>query len=134
MARLKDQYDFVIFVETGEQVDIMDPNKQKLCSAGLYSRGNPGKSWVAVFNTNSFTAIRTSNLEIVNYDLSAMDYLLPINNYQFSKKDLLIAPEMIPLIRSELMKLIDYKLEFFLTDSYIMPDADYNNLKIQKWE
>ena len=129
ITHLKNQFDFIIFVETGEQDDIMDPKKQKLRSTGLYSRGNPGKSWVAVFNTTRFTAIRTSNLEIVNYDLSGMDYLLPINNYQFSKQDLLIDPEMLPLIRSELIRLIDYKLEFFLTDSYIMPEAEYNKLK-----
>jgi hypothetical protein len=129
ISRLKNQLDFIIFVETGEQDDIMDPKKQKLRSTGLYSRGNPGKSWVAVLNTTSFTAIRTSNLEIVNYDLSGMDYLLPINNYQFSRQGLLIDPEMLSLIRSELIRLIDYKLEFFLTDSYIMPEAEYNKLK-----
>lgn len=121
---LKNQFDFIIFVETGEQVDIMDPKKQKLSSTGLYSRVVQGKNWVAVFNTTSLTAIRTSNLEIINYDLSGMDYLLPVNNYQFSKQDLLIDPEMLPLIRSELIRLIDYKLEFFLTDSYIMPEAE----------
>jgi len=134
ITRLKNQFDFIIFVETGEQDDIMDPKKQKLRSTGLYSRGNPGKSWVAVFNTTRYTAIRTSNLEIVNYDLSSMDYLLPINNYQFSKQDLLIDPGMLPLIRSELIRLIDYKLEFFLTDSYIMPNAEYNKLKPVKTE
>lgn len=134
ITRLKNQFDFIIFIETGEQTDIMDPKKQKLRSSGLYSRGNAGKNWVAVFNTNSFTAIRTANLEIVHYDLNGMEFLFPIPNFQFSRQGELIDPEMLPLIRSELIRLIDYKLEFFLTDSYIMPDAEYNKVKIQKTE
>jgi len=126
---LKNQYDFVIFVETGEQDDLMDAKKQKLRSSGFYSRGNPSKSWVAVFSTCRFTAIRPSNLEAVNYDLSGMESLLPITDYQFSRQNLLIDPEMLPLIRTALIKLIDYKLEYFLTDSYLLPDGDYNSLK-----
>ena len=134
VTSLKDQFDFVIFIETGEEVDLMDAKKQKLRSSGLYTRGNPAKSWVAVFNTSRFTAIRTSNTEAVNYDLSGMEYLLPITDYQFSRQNLLIDPEMLPLIKTYLIRLIDYKLEFFLTDSYIMPDAEYNNLKPVKTE
>jgi len=125
ITSLKDQFDFVIFIETGEEIDLMDVKKQKLRSTGLYTRGNPAKSWVAVFSTCRFTAIRTSNTEAVNYDLSGMEYLLPITDYQFSRQNLLIDPEMLPLIRTSLIKLIDYKLEFFLTDSYLMPDGDY---------
>ena len=52
--------------------------------------------------------------------------------YQFSKDNVLIDPEMLPIIKTSLIKLIDYKLEFFLTYSYIMPDGDYNKLKLLK--
>jgi hypothetical protein len=128
ITNLKDQFDFIIFVETGEQDDLMDTKKQKLRSSGLYSRGNPVKSWVAVFTTCRFTAIRPSNLEVVDYDLSGMDYLLPINEFQFSRQDLLIDTEMLPVIKSALIKLIDYKLEYFLTNSFLMPNVDYEKL------
>ena len=129
ITNLKDQFDFVIFIETGEETDLMDAKKQKLRSCGLYTRGNPAKSWVAVYNTSRFTAIRPSNLDAVNYDLSGMEYLLPITDYQFSRQNLLIDPEMLPLIKTWLIKLIDYKLEFFLTDSYLMPEGDYSRIK-----
>lgn len=129
ITNLKDQFDFVIFIETGEEIDLMDAKKQKLRSSGLYTRGNPAKNWVAVYNTTSFTAIRPSNLDAVNYDLSGMDFLLPITDYQFSRQNLLIDPEMLPLIKTKLIKLIDYKLEFFLTDSFLMPEGDYNKIK-----
>jgi hypothetical protein len=126
ITNLKDQFDFVIFIETGEEVDLMDAKKQKLRSAGLYTRGNPAKSWVVVFSTCRFNAIRTSNADAVNYDLSGMEYLLPVTDYQFSRQNLLIDPEMLPLIKSSLIKLIDYKLQYFLTNSFLMPDGDYN--------
>jgi len=132
VTSLKDQFDFFIFVETGEEVDLMDAKKQKLRSSGLYTRGNPAKNWVAVFSTCRFTAIRTSNADVVNYDLSGMEYLLPLTDYQFSKQNLLIDPEMLPLIKTNLIRLIDYKLEFFLTDSYLMPDGDFNKIKLPK--
>jgi len=122
---LKNKYDFVIIVETGERDDLMDTKKQKLRSSGLYSRGNPDKSWVAVYSASRFSAIRPSNLEIVDYDWSGMDYLLPISDYQFSRQNLLIDPEMLPLIEASLIKLIDYKIEYFLTNSFLMPDADF---------
>ena len=83
ISNLKHDFDFIIFVETGEQDDIMETKKQKLRSSGLYSRGNPAKSWVAVFSTISFTALRASTLEVVDYDRTGMDFLLPINEYQF---------------------------------------------------
>lgn len=126
ISSLKNQYDFIIFIETGEEVDLMDARKQKLVSGGLYSRGNPAKSWVAVYSTSRFTAIRLSNSEVVSYDLSGMDYFLPITDYQFSRQNLLIDPEMLPIIKTSLTKLIDYKIEYFLTDSFLMPDGDYN--------
>jgi hypothetical protein len=129
ISSLKNQYDFVVFVETGEQDDIMDAKKQNLRSSGLYSRGNSTKSWVAVFSTTRFTLIRTSNSEAVDYDWSAMDYILPIKDYQFSRADLLIDPEMLPLIKMELIKLIDYKMQYFLTNTFLIPDVDSDGFK-----
>jgi hypothetical protein len=132
ISSVQNKYDFVIFVETGEQDDIMDTKKQKIRSSGLYSRGNPTKSWVAVFSTTRFTLVRTSNSEVVDYDWSGMDYILPLTDYQFSRNDLLIDPEMISHVKDELIKLIDYKLEYFLVNTFLMPDGDYKNLKTQK--
>lgn len=132
ISGLKNEYDFVIFVESGEEDDIMDTKKQKLRSCGLYTRGNPAKSWVAVFSTTRFTALRTANSEVVDYDWRGMDYLLPINDYQFSRQNLLIDPEMLPVIKTGLIKLLDYKLEYFLTNSYLLPNVDYESLKKMK--
>ncbi len=129
---LKNEYDFVIFVESGEEDDIMDTKKQKLRSCGLYTRGNPAKSWVAVFSTTRFTALRTANSEVVDYDWRGMDYLLPIHDYQFSRQNLLIDQEMLPVIKTGLIKLLDYKLEYFLTNSYLLPNVDYESLKKMK--
>lgn len=124
ITNLKNNFDFVIFVENVEQHDIMETKKQKLRSSGLYSRGNPTKSWVAVFSTIDFTALRLSNSEIIDYDISGMDYLLPISEYQFSRQNVLIDPEMLPVIRTALIKLLDYKLEYFLTNSFLVPDIN----------
>ncbi|MDO9256814.1 MAG: hypothetical protein Q7U54_14945 [Bacteroidales bacterium] len=132
ISGLKNQYDFVIFVETGEEDDLMDTKKQKLRSCGLYTRGNPAKSWAAVFSTTRITAIRTANSEVLEYDWKGMDYLLPISDYQFSRQNLLIDPEMLPVIRTGLVKLVDYKLEYFLTNSYLLPNVDYESLKKMK--
>jgi hypothetical protein len=134
VSSVKNKYDFVIFVETGEQDDIMDTKKQKLRSSGLYSRVNPTNVWVVVYSTTRFTLVRTSNAEIVDYDWSGMDYMLPLNDYQFSRNDLLIDPEMLLLVKDELVKLFDYKLEYFLVNTFLMPDGDYENLKKQKTE
>ena len=132
ISDLKNQYDFVIFIETGEEDDLMDTRKQKLRSCGFYTRGNPAKSWVAVYSTTRFTAMRTSNLELVDYDWKAMDYLLPISDYQFSRQNLLIDSEMLPVIKTELIKLLDYKMEYFLTNSYLLPNVDYESSKKMK--
>ena len=134
ISELKNQYEFVIFLETGEEDDLMDTKKQKLRSCGLYTRGNPAKSWVAVFSTTRITAIRTANLDVLDYDWKEMDYLLPMSDYQFSRQNLLIDPEMIPVIRAALVKLLDYKLEYFLTNSYLLPNVEYDKLKLQKSE
>jgi hypothetical protein len=129
ISGLKNQYEFIIFVDTGEEDDLMDAKKQKLRSCGLYTRGNPAKSWVAVISTTRFTALRTANAEVVDYDWRGMDYLLPISNYQFSRQNLLIDPEMLPIIKAELIKLLDDKMEYFLTNSYLLPNVDYESLK-----
>jgi hypothetical protein len=129
ISNLKDQFDYIIFIETGEQEDLMDPKKQKLKTSGLYSRGDPTKSWVAVFSTINFTLIRTSNSETIDYEGSNMEYLLPIKQYQFSREDLLIDPEMLPVIKAELTKLLDYKLEYFLSNSFLVSIDDYNSFK-----
>jgi hypothetical protein len=129
ISNLKDQFDYIIFIETGEQEDLMDPKKQKLKASGLYSRGDPAKSWVAVFSTINFTLIRTSNSETIDYERSNMEYLLPIKEYQFSRENLLIDPEMLPVIKEELTKLLDYKLEYFLSNSFLVSIDDYNSFK-----
>jgi hypothetical protein len=129
ISNLKNQFDFVIFIETGELEDAMDPRKQKLKASGLYSRGDPTKSWVAVFSTIKFTLIRTSNSEIIDYDWSGMEYLLPLKEYQFSREDLLIDPDMLPIIKTELAKLIDYKMEYFLANSFLVDIDNYDSLK-----
>lgn len=129
ISNLKDQFDYIIFIETGEQEDLMDPKKQKLKASGLYSRGDPTKSWVAVFSTINFTLIRTSNSETIDYERSNMEYLLPIKEYQFSRENLLIDPEMLPVIKEELTKLLDYKLEYFLSNSFLVSIDDYNSFK-----
>ena len=132
ISGLQHQYDFVIIVETGEEEDLMDTKKQKLRSCGLYTRGNPAKSWVAVFSTTRITAIRTANSEVLDYDWKGMDFLLPVSEYQFSRQNLLIDPEMIPVISSALVKLLDYKIEYFLTNSFLVPNVEYDKLKLLK--
>lgn len=134
IGSLKKQYDFVVFVETGEQDDILDAKKQKLRSCGLYTRGNASKSWVAVYSTTRFTLIRTSNSEAVEYGYTGMDYLLPLNDYLFSRDNLMIDPEMLPIIKAGLIKLLDYKLGYFLTNSFLIPDDDNESLKLLKTE
>jgi hypothetical protein len=131
---IRNLYDFVIFIETGEEDDLMDTKREKLRSCGIYTRGNAAKNWVAVFSTTRFTAIRTANLEVADYEWRAMDYLLPISDYQFSRQNLLIDPEMLTLIRTNLTRLIDYKIEYFITNSFLVPDVDYDNLKTKKTE
>ena len=134
VSGLKNKYDFVIFVEAGEQDDFMDPKKQKIKSSGLYSRGNPPDGWVAVYTTTRFSLIRTSNQENLDYDWAAMDYILPVKNYDFPREDVLIDPEMLTLIRKELIKLFDYKLEYFMTNSFLISGDDYEHLKVFKHE
>lgn len=134
ITNLKQDFDFVIFVETGELDDIMETKKQKLRSGGLYSRGNSSNSWVAVFSTINFTALRPSNSEVIDYDWSGMDYLLPISEFQFPRQNLLIDPDMLPVIKTALIKLLDYKLEYFLTNSFLVPNVEYDKLKLMKPE
>lgn len=134
ITNLKQDFDFVIFVETGEQDDVMETKKQKLRSNGLYSRGNPTNSWVAVFSTIHFTALRPSNSEVIDYDWSGMDYLLTISDFQFPRQNLLIDPDMLPVIKTALIKLLDYKLEYFLTSSFLVPNVEYDKLKLMKTE
>lgn len=120
ISGLRNQFDYIIFVETGEKEDLMDSKKQKLNSSGLYSRGNMANSWVAVYSTMQFALIRTSDSQILDYDNNEMDYILPIKEYQFSRDNVLIDQEMLPVIKSELIKLLDYKMEYFLTNSFLM--------------
>jgi len=120
VSGFRNQYDYIIFIETGETDDIMDSKKQKLYSSGLYSRGNPPNSWVAVYSTIRFSLVRTADAQNLDYESSGMDYILPIKEYQFSRDDVLIDPEMLPYIKSELSKLLDYKMEYFLSNSYLM--------------
>jgi hypothetical protein len=120
IAGFKDQYDYIVFIETGEKDDLLDSKKQKLHGSGLYSRGNPPNSWVAVFSTIRFSLVRTSDAKNLDYESSGMDYIFPIKEYQFSRDDVLIDPEMLPVIKAELSKLLDYKMEYFLTNSFLM--------------
>ena len=134
ISNLKDDYDIVIFVEAGEQADYMNQTNQILKSSGLYSRGNPIKSWVAVYSTTKFIPLRTSNLKTLDYGLGGMKYLERIKKYKFPEEKILIDPEMLPIIKTELENLLAYKIEYFLTKSFLLPQDAYNKLKIIKVE
>lgn len=120
ISGFKNQYDYIVFVETGEKNDLMDSKKQKLHGSGLYSRGNPPNSWAAVYSTIMFSLVRTADSQNLDYESSGMDYILPLKEYQFSRDNVLIDQDMLPLIKAELIKLFDYKMEYFLTNSFLM--------------
>lgn len=120
VSGFKNQFDYIVFAETGEKEDLMDSKKQIIKSSGLYTRGNPPNTWVAVYSTIRFSLVRTSDTQNLDYEWTAMDYILRLEEYQFSRDNVLIDPEMLPVIKSELVKLLDYKMEYFLTNSYLM--------------
>lgn len=132
LSNLKDDYEIVIFVESGEQADYMNQTNQILKSSGLYSRGNPIKSWAAVYSTVKFIPLRTSSLKTLDYGLSGMKYLERIKNYKFPEEKILIKPEMLPIIKTDLENLLAYKIEYFLTKSFLLPQDAYDKLKILK--
>lgn len=139
LASLKDKYEFVIYIEScrpdaGIQRGGMFLTNQTFYSSGLYSRGNPIKSSAAAYSTILFLAFRTSNQEELEYYPGMKSSTQPIKGYKFSKERMSIDPEMLPLIKTELVKLLDYKAEHFLTGTYLVPKDAYEALKLSKTE
>ena len=128
LASLKDKYEFVIYIQT-------DPSGGGLKGAGgLFTHGNPIKMQVSTFSTISFTAFSTSNQEIMEYFPGLESDNFPIKAYKFTKDIMTIDPEMIPYLKSELMKHLDYKIENFLTDTSLVPKEVFDKIKLSKTE
>jgi hypothetical protein len=126
LASLKDKYEFVIYIQT-------DPSGGGLKGAGgLFTHSNPLKMQVSTFSTIVFSAFRTSNQERMEYFPGLEADNFPIKGYKFTKDIMTIDPEMIPILKSELMKLLDYKIENFLTDTSLVPKEVFDKIKLSK--
>ena len=134
ISSYKDKYDLIIYVESSKGQTSGYPANHKLLSSGLYSQGNPIRSWAAVYSTMSFTAFYTSNAKTIDYNTGYMLNFKTLKNFKFSKDKITIEPEMIPLIKAQLKKILDDVLENFLTNSYIVPKDAYDSVKSLKTE
>jgi hypothetical protein len=134
ISTYKDQFDIIIFVESSKQESSPYPGNHKLLASGLYSQGNPIKSWAAVYSTTIFRAFSTANSKMIDYDPGYLVNFEILKEYKFSKDKIIIDPEMLPLIKTQLVKILDDELENFLTNSLIVPKNIYDNMKSLKTE
>jgi len=137
LASLKDKFEFVIFIlsnSPGGMTGGMFMTNQAFYSSGLYTRGNPIKTGVATYSTIQFIIFRTSNSENLEYFAGMKAGTSPIKGYKFSKDIMTIDPEMLPFIKTELVKQLDYKIENFLTGTFLVPQDAYDALKLSKTE
>ena len=131
---LKDQYDVIIYVESSKTMTAGYPTNKPLISSGLFSQGNPIKSWASAFSTVSFTAFKTPDAQRIEYGTGFIKPLKPIKGYKFSQDKISIDPEMIPIVKTELKTRLDEVIESFLTTSFIVPQDAYDNVKSTKSE
>jgi hypothetical protein len=136
LASLKDKYDFVIYVEPcrpggGIQGPTFQTN-QTFWGSGLYSHGNPIKSSAFVYSSIVFFVYRTSNQVELEYYAGYKSSISQIKGYKFSDDRMSIDPEMLPVIKTGLVKLLDDKIEMFLTRSFLVPKDVYDEIKLSK--
>lgn len=123
---LKDQYDFIIYVESSG-ANISD---KTILSSGIYSRGFS----FYIYSTIYFTALKPGDFKKLDYKSDGMKFYKDVKDHNLFKKKAVVDPDIFPFVRSELIKLIDYKLEYFLTHSYLLPKDSYDKIKALKTE
>jgi len=134
ISTYKDKFDIIIYVESSKQFTSGYPGNHKLLSSGLYSQGNPIKSWAAVYSSTTFQAFRTSDSETIDYYSAYKLHFKVLKEYKFSKDRIVIDPEMLPFIKTRLKEMLDVELENFLTKTFIVSKDDYDNVKLVKTE
>ena len=131
---LKDKYDIVIYIESSKNITTGYPSEKPLISSGLFSQGNVIKSWASAFSTISFTAFKTPDASVIECAGYYVDRFKKIKEYKFSQDKISIDPEMIPVVRAELIARLDKEIERFLTISSILPRETFNRVKSTKSE
>ena len=131
---LKGKYDIVIYVESSKNITTGYPSEKPLISSGLFSQGNVIKSWASAFSTISLTAFKTPDASVIECAGYYVDRFKKIKEYKFSQDKISIDPEMMPVVRAELIARLDKEIERFLTISSLLPRETFNNLKSTKSE
>lgn len=131
ISGLEDKYAYLIYIESGLQEAWMRQTSHHFESSGLYSRGFIGGDWAAAYSTIALAAIKTSTLKTIFYNMGIYTGVKKIKNYKFSSERMMIDPEMLPVIKAELTKLMDQRVEYFLTKSFLLPQDAYDSVKMK---
>lgn len=128
---LKDKYDLVIYIEN-VPISNFSLKNVVLQSNGLFTEGVIYRIYVYAYSTISFTAITTKDLDILDYEQGLMKFMTPIRRTEYFGNKIVINPVMLPLIKSKLEKLMDSKIEYFLTNSGLITKGDFAIMKVKK--
>jgi hypothetical protein len=130
IAGLTKDYDLVVFMFTGEVDDRITQAPVKLKSSGLYTRSNSfGTDLSVVYSTLYFEAYMTPTVKLLEYRTGLSTFFNKIKYTPLPKETKTYNSQEIDNISSELKILIDKRIEYFLTTSYLVPKDKYSVVK-----
>ncbi|HEY4789428.1 MAG TPA: hypothetical protein VIH57_25430 [Bacteroidales bacterium] len=128
ISSLNDRYDFVIYIwNDGSQIFQNGPIKIKL--GGIMSGPKVYKKGAVAFSAVTFIAFRSSNLKELDYNAFMMPLSDVIKQFKIADSNMRIDPEMFPVIKASLSSVLDKKMEYFLTRTYLVPQTLYDSVK-----
>lgn len=110
---MKEQYDFVIFVNNTNiprEMNLLVPQN----TSGFYTRGRTS----AFYTTISFVPYRTSTLQKIEYYELGGKLLTPIKDFNLPEDKRTFTPEMLSTLKDGIIKHLDSRVEYFLVKTY----------------
>lgn len=124
LASVKDQYDFVIFIDNisvPREMNLLIPDN----TSGIYTRGKR----VAFYTTVTPVLYRTSDLRELEYYYLGGKFVRQIENFKIPEDKKTFTTEMSLQIKEGMIKYIESRVEYFLSKTYLIPQNQIDEMK-----
>jgi len=124
LTSVKDQYDWVIFIDNRSiprEMNVLIPDN----TSGIYTRGK----YAAFYTTITFVLYRTSNLQETEYYYLGGKLIEQTKNFKLPEDKKTFTPEMLFTIKNGLIKYLDSRVEYFLAKTYLVPQNQIDEIK-----
>jgi hypothetical protein len=124
LTGIKDQYDFVIFIDNisvPREMNLLIPDN----TSGIYTRGKRA----AFYTTITLVLYRTSDLQELEYYYLGGKFIKQIENFKIPEDKKTFTPEISLFLKDGMIKYLESRVEYFLSKTYLIPQNQIDEIK-----